>query len=71
MTTFTPAQMTTFTPAASNHAHAYRHSVPTLAAIGFLAYYVVVMCHEVLGQCSVLYARRAPFRLDLNVDRFI
>ena len=49
MTTFTPAQMTTFTPAASNHAHAYRHSVPTLAAIGFLAYYVVTMCHEVLG----------------------
>src|ERR1700724_2675922 len=49
MTTFTPAQMTTFTPAADNHAHPYRHSVPTLAAIGFLAYYVVLMCHEVLG----------------------
>ena len=41
--------MTTFTPAADNHAHPYRHSVPTLAAIGFLAYYVVLMCHEVLG----------------------
>jgi hypothetical protein len=41
--------MTTFTPAAGNHAHPYRHSVPTLAAIGFLAYYVVLMCHEVLG----------------------
>jgi hypothetical protein len=41
--------MTTFTPAAGNHAHRYRHSVPTLAAIGFLAYYVVLMCHEVLG----------------------
>jgi hypothetical protein len=31
MTTFTPAQTTTFTPAAGNHAHPYRHSVPTLA----------------------------------------
>jgi hypothetical protein len=41
--------LTTFTPAADNHAHPYRHSVPTLAAIGFLAYYVVLMCHEVLG----------------------
>ncbi|MBB5316627.1 hypothetical protein [Tunturibacter empetritectus] len=49
MTPLTPAQMTTSTPAAGNHAHPYRHSVPTLAAIGFLAYYVVVMCHEVLG----------------------
>ena len=55
MTTFTPAQMTTSTPAASNHAHAYRHSVPTLAAIGFLAYYVVVMCHEVLGHGVAFY----------------
>jgi hypothetical protein len=55
MTTFTPAQMTSFTPAASNHAHAYRHSVPTLAAIGFLAYYVVVMCHEVLGHGVAFY----------------
>ena len=41
--------MTTFTPVAGNHAQPYRHSVPTLAAIGFLAYYVVLMCHEVLG----------------------
>ena len=49
MTTFTSAQMTTFTPVAGNHVHSYRHSVPTLAAIGFLAYYVVLMCHEVLG----------------------
>src|SRR5258708_12170390 len=49
MTTFTPAQMTTSNPAAVNHAHAYRHSIPTLAAVGFLAYYVVTMCHEVLG----------------------
>ena len=37
------------TPAAGNHAHPHRHSVPTLAALGFLAYYVVMMCHEVLG----------------------
>ena len=55
MTTLTPAQITTFTPAAGKHAHAYRHSVPTLAAIGFLAYYVVVMCHEVLGHGVAFY----------------
>jgi hypothetical protein len=55
MTTFTPAQITTFTPAARNHAHADRHSVPTLAAIGFLAYYVVTMCHEVLGHGVAFY----------------
>ena len=47
--------MTTFTPAADNHAHPYRHSVPTLAAIGFLAYYVVTMCHEVLGHGVAFY----------------
>jgi len=47
--------MTTFTPVAGNHAHAYRHSVPTLAAIGFLAYYVVTMCHEVLGHGVAFY----------------
>ena len=41
--------MTTFTRVAGKHARRYRHSVPTLAAIGFLAYYVVTMCHEVLG----------------------
>jgi hypothetical protein len=55
MTTFTPAQITTLTPVASDHAHAYRHSVPTLAAIGFLAYYVVTMCHEVLGHGVAFY----------------
>jgi hypothetical protein len=55
MTTFTPAQMTTFTPAAGNHARAYKHSVPTLAAVGFLAYYVVMMCHEVLGHGVAFY----------------
>ena len=55
MTTLTPAQMTTSSPAAGNHAHAYRHSVPTLAAIGFLAYYVVTMCHEVLGHGVAFY----------------
>src|SRR5258708_31719140 len=55
MTTFTPAQITTFTPAAGKHAHAYRHSVPTLAAIGFLAYFVVTMCHEVLGHGVAFY----------------
>jgi hypothetical protein len=41
--------LTTFTPADGNNARSYRHSVPTLAALGFLAYYVVLMCHEVLG----------------------
>src|ERR1700733_301968 len=55
MTTFTPAQITTFTPAPGKHAHAYRHSVPTLAALGFLAYYVVTMCHEVLGHGVAFY----------------
>ena len=47
--------MTTSTPVAGNHTHAYRHSVPTLAAIGFLAYYVVMMCHEVLGHGVAFY----------------
>jgi hypothetical protein len=32
-----------------------QHNVWTLAAIGFLAYYVTVMWHEVLGHGSVMY----------------
>ena len=32
-----------------------RHNVWTLAAVGFLAYYVTVMWHEVLGHGSVMY----------------
>jgi hypothetical protein len=47
--------MTTVTPAAGNHVHPYRHSVPTLAAVGFLAYYSVTMCHEVLGHGIAFY----------------
>jgi hypothetical protein len=31
------------------------HSVSTLAALGFLAYYITVMWHEVLGHGSVMY----------------
>ena len=47
--------MTALTTVASNHAHAHKHSVPTLSSIGFLAYYVVVMCHEVLGHGVAFY----------------
>ncbi len=49
--------MTTFTPAAGCHVHvhAHRHSIPTLVAVGFLAYYVVTMCHEVLGHGIAFY----------------
>ena len=32
-----------------------RHNVWTLAAVGFLAYYVTVMWHEVLGHGTVMY----------------
>lgn len=37
------------------HEDSRRHNVWTLAAIGFLAYYVTVMWHEVLGHGSVMY----------------
>ena len=35
--------------------HSDKHSFWTLAAVGFLAYYVTVMWHEVVGHGSVMY----------------
>jgi hypothetical protein len=32
-----------------------RHSIWTLAAIGFLAYYITVMWHEIIGHGSMMY----------------
>ncbi len=31
------------------------HSILTLAAVGFLAYYIMVMCHEVVGHGGAFY----------------
>lgn len=32
-----------------------RHSIWTLSAIGFLAYYITVMWHEIIGHGSMMY----------------
>jgi hypothetical protein len=42
-------------PAARDHAHSREYSLWTLAALGFLAYYITVMWHEVLGHGAMLY----------------
>lgn len=39
----------------AEHGRSLQHNVWTLAAVGFLAYYVTVMWHEVLGHGSVMY----------------
>jgi hypothetical protein len=35
--------------------HFHRHSIWTLAALGFLAYYITVMWHEIVGHGTVMY----------------
>jgi hypothetical protein len=46
---------TTALPAARDREHSREHSVWTLAAVGFLAYYITVMWHEILGHGLMLY----------------
>jgi hypothetical protein len=42
-------------PAARGREHLREHSLWTLAALGFLAYYFTVMWHEILGHGATLY----------------
>jgi hypothetical protein len=46
---------TTALPAARGREHSRDHSLWTLAALGFLAYYITVMWHEILGHGAMLY----------------
>jgi hypothetical protein len=39
----------------SNYEPSHKHSLWTLAAVGFLAYYVTVMLHELVGHGSMMY----------------
>ena len=46
-----------------DHEHSRRHNVWTLAALGFLAYYITVMWHEIAGHGFAMYL--------LGIHRFI
>lgn len=53
MNTIEPVE--TSTASAGSAGHARQHNIWTLAAAGFLAYYVTVMWHEVFGHGALLY----------------
>ena len=42
-------------PAGRAREYSGRHSIWTLAAVGFLAYYITAMWHEILGHGSIMY----------------
>lgn len=51
------------TPARLDHEHSRRHNLWTLAALGFLAYYITAMWHEIAGHGFAMYL--------LGIHRFI